>query len=140
MSWPRGRTTGTKTHGKPANALRRPGSAAYSPGLMTRASRLALLSLILPAQLAAQDSAECIGYDLKDPGERIQMLAPTHTWTLYNLGPGAIIIRASTGDDIPGPRPSSEPVPTEFRGQTGTSYTLSLDGPGLTIVYICPGI
>ncbi|MGP6088265.1 hypothetical protein [Antarctobacter jejuensis] len=106
---------------------------------MIRACRLALLSLLPPVPLAAQEGAECIGYDLKDPGERIQMLAPTHTWTLYNLGPGEVIIRTSTGDHIPGPTPSSAPTPTRFRGQTGTSYSLSLDGPGLTIIYICPG-
>lgn len=118
--------------------MRPPGLTAYCPALMTM--RLALLPMLVPAALFAQADEECIGYDLKDPEERIQMLAPAHTWTLYNLGPGEVMIRTSTGEDISGPPPSSEPVPTEFRGQTGTSYSLSLNGPGLTIIYICPGL
>ncbi|MBW4981962.1 hypothetical protein KZZ07_05335 [Mameliella sp. CS4] len=101
--------------------------------------RLALLTLALPGPLAAQEPGECIGHDLKSPDQRIPLLAPTHTWTLYNLGPGQVVIHASTGQSLPGPAPSSEPQPTAFRGEVGTSYTLSLDGPGLTIVYICPG-
>lgn len=121
------------------DALHLPGLAAYSAARMPRPCRLALLLLALPAPLAAQDDAECIGYDLKDPGERVQMMAPTHTWTLYNLGPGRVSIHASSGQTHPGPLPSSEPAPSTFMGVVGTSYSLSLEAPGLTIVYICPG-
>lgn len=96
------------------------------------------LATFLAPSLAAQPQ-ECLGHDLNDPAQRLPLLSPTHTWTLYNLGPGRIVIRASTGQTLPGPAPDSDPSPTDFRGQTGTSYALSLDGPGLTIVYICAG-
>ncbi|WP_417210799.1 hypothetical protein [Antarctobacter sp.] len=96
------------------------------------------LPMALPAPLAAQPE-ECLGHDLNDPAQSIPMNAPTHTWTLYNLGPGEVVIHASTGDNIPGPAPSSDPKPAPFRGEVGTSYAIALAGPGLTIVYICPG-
>ena len=96
------------------------------------------LASCLASSLAAQPQ-ECLGHDLNDPGQRLPLLSPTHTWTLYNLGPGRVVIRASTGQTLPGPAPESDPSPTRFRGETGTSYTLSLEAPGLTIVYICPG-
>lgn len=91
------------------------------------------------APLAAQPQ-ECLGHDLNDPALSIPMNAPSHTWTLYNLGPGAVVIRTSTGQVLPGPAPSSEPKPAPFSGETGTSYAIALAGPGLTIVYICPGL
>lgn len=96
------------------------------------------VGLTLATPLAAQPQ-ECLGHDLNDPALTIPMNAPTHTWTLYNLGPGNIVIRTSTGQILPGPAPSSAPRATPFRGETGTSYAIALAGPGLTIVYICPG-
>lgn len=109
---------------------------------MTRATHIAQrtalsAAICLPLAAAAQPD-ECLGYELKSPDQSLTLMAPTHTWTLFNLGPGRILIRSSTGETLPGPAPSSDPRPLPFRGVTGTSYELALDGPGLSIVYICP--
>ncbi|MBV7394143.1 hypothetical protein [Mameliella sediminis] len=100
--------------------------------------RLAICLAALPAALVAQEPGECIGHDLNSPQQGIALLSPTHTWTLYNLGPGQVQIRASNGATLPGPAPSSEPSPVPFQGEVGVSYELSLAAPGLTIVYVCP--
>ncbi|SMX49245.1 hypothetical protein [Maliponia aquimaris] len=92
----------------------------------------------LPQSLAAQQGEECLGYDLTHPDRSIPMDPATDAWSLYNLGPGRVVIRSSTGETLPGPAPSSQPRPTAFQGDTDKSYAITLEGPGLAIVYICP--
>lgn len=104
---------------------------------MLQRTTLLAAALVLPIQLAAQDG-ECLGYDLKDPEQRIPMAGESAEWTLYNLGPGTVAIHADSGAVHPGPRPSSDPEPSRFTGEAGRVYSVGLAKPGLAIVYICP--